>query len=144
MLALELISHNLFNDLVNTEKRKFFVKTAALHNRIAAFTPAVNFTELENFFHLNVDLPGLKIDDISLQIEGRKLTVRGERKISVPEQTTRSNLIERWHGKFEREFLLPENVDAEKVTARLEDGVLLVELQKSTPSQLRKIEVVAN
>jgi len=106
-----------------------------------AARPAVNVSEdAENIF-VEAELPGLDLKDLSIYVTGgNRLTIKGERK-----QMTAAKGV--WHrqersfGQFMRLLTLPVNVDADKVEARFENGVLLVKLAKHESAKPRKITV---
>ncbi len=99
---------------------------------VNAFVPTVNTREDENAYVVEVDLPGVKKEDIKVNIdqEKRTLTVSGERKFKEEVKKEDYYKIESSYGKFMRTFSLPENVDAENIDAKTEDGVLHITLPK--------------
>jgi len=99
---------------------------------VNAFVPTVNTREDENAYVVEVDLPGVKKEDIKVNIdqEKRTLTVSGERKFKNEVKKEDYYKIESSYGKFLRTFSLPENVDAENIDAKTEDGVLHITLPK--------------
>ncbi len=101
--------------------------------KVHGFTPAVDVVEDEGKFELYADLPGVKQEDLDLQVEKDVLTIRGERKLE--------RKGERVAGAFSRSFSLPKTVDAEKIVATLKDGVLTVTLPKRPEAQPRQIKV---
>ena len=108
----------------------------------AAF-PALNVWEEAEQVFVEAELPGLKLEDLEIYVTGgNQLTIKGERKPNVPENST-------WHrqeqafGTFSRSLTLPFPVDPDKVDARLENGVLLVKLAKHESARPRKIPVKA-
>lgn len=106
--------------------------------------PPVNLYESADGFVLTAELPGMKLADIELAVEGNRLTIRGERKISYPDDG-RTNLHrrERQAGQFRRAVELPVAIDSEKVEASYRNGVLLVKLPKPAAHRPRRIEVQA-
>jgi len=106
--------------------------------------PPVNLYESADGFVLTAELPGMKLADIELAVHGNRLTIRGERKISYPDDG-RTNLHrrERQAGQFRRAVELPVAIDSEKVEASYRSGVLLVKLPKPASQRPRRIEVQA-
>ncbi len=92
---------------------------------------------------IDIELPGVRLDDIDLTVEDRVLTVEGEKKMEREEGEKDSDfrLYERRYGRFERSFVLPRHVDTEKVDARLENGVLTVTLPKVETAKPKKIAI---
>jgi HSP20 family protein len=106
--------------------------------------PPVNLYETSDGFVLTAELPGMKLEDIQLAVQGNRLSIRGERKISYPnDERTNLHRRERQVGQFRRAFELPVAVDSEKVEASYRNGVLLVKLPKSAAHRPRRIEVQA-
>ena len=99
---------------------------------VNAFVPSVNTREDENAYVVEVDLPGVKKEDIKVNIdhEKRTLTISGERKFKEEVKKDDYYKIESSYGKFMRTFSLPENVDVENIDAKTEDGVLHITLPK--------------
>ena len=99
---------------------------------VNAFVPTVNTREDEKAYVVEADLPGVKKEDIKVNIdpEKRTLTISGERKFKEETKKEDYYKIESSYGKFMRTFSLPENVDAEHIDAKTEDGVLTITLPK--------------
>ncbi len=88
----------------------------------------------------------MRADDIEISLENNLLTVSGERRSEwreAEEERLSWHLSERRYGQFSRSFVLPRDVDAERIQASFEDGVLLVSIPKSERSRRRRIEVHA-
>lgn len=91
---------------------------------------------------LSANLPGLKDDDLELTVTAEQLSLRGERKISVPEGFS-ARRQERHSYAFNRSFRLPVRIDPEKVEAKLVNGILTVTLPKAAENKPRNITVHA-
>lgn len=106
-----------------------------------AFNPRVDIREEEEKFHLFVELPGVDREDISMLVtDENSLEISGEKK--APEGEFKNVRSERGFGKFKREFILPENVDPESISAEFKNGVLTVGITKVQPVKKEiKIEV---
>jgi HSP20 family protein len=108
----------------------------------AAF-PTVNVWEEGDHLHVEAELPGLDLNDLEIYVTGgNELTLKGERKFNVPQKGA-WHRRERTAGAFVRTLTLPYPVDADKVEARLENGVLHVTLAKHESARPRKIPVKA-
>lgn len=107
--------------------------------------PEADVIETMNEIHVFLDAPGLAPDEIEISMENNVLTVSGERKPSWSgdEDGARLtwHLAERRYGKFSRSFVLPRDVDQERIAARFENGVLAVTIPKSERARRRRIEV---
>jgi HSP20 family protein len=103
--------------------------------------PPVNLWEDDDVFVLEAELPGLDLKDLEMYVTGHdQLTLKGERKVPKPEKGVQHRQ-ERGFGSFARTITLPMDVDATKVEARLDNGVLSVRLPKSEAAKPHKIEV---
>src|ERR1700749_389827 len=107
----------------------------------ASFAPPVDIHEDDQKLVLKLEVPGVKQDELDIQIEGRTLTVRGERKFSSEEKQENFHRVEHRYGTFARSFTLPNTVDAENVKATNDAGVLQLELAKKPEAKPRQIKV---
>jgi len=107
----------------------------------SAWVPATDIFEDAEGLKISIELPGLKPEDVKLTIENDTLTIRGEKKQIAEEKTTKVHRYERTYGSFERSFTLPNTLDAERVAARFENGVLTVTLPKAEKAKPREIQV---
>jgi HSP20 family protein len=105
--------------------------------------PRVNLWEDNDFVYAEAELPGLKLQDLEVTVTGdNQLTLKGKREPLAPEKAE-WHRQERGFGSFERVLTLPVSVDASKVEARLENGVLTVRMAKSPAAKPRTIPVKA-
>lgn len=126
MLLTRYQPFNEFRDITS----RFNTLLSGLEEESEGFKPIVNIREGEFAYHIDVDLPGVKKEDITIDVTGKRLTMSGERqhKKEVKEKDYRR--IESSFGKFERSFTLPDDADAESITAASKDGVLEVVIPK--------------
>lgn len=108
---------------------------------LAAFAPRANIEESESAYLLAFDLPGVKKEDVKIDVHGRVFTLTGERKHETKKEEGGFKRYECVAGKFSRSFTLPEGVDASKVEATLADGVLRVVVPKSEVEKPRTIAI---
>lgn len=94
------------------------------------FTPRADVTETENAYNVHVLLPGIKKEDVSVEVLKNKLVISGERKLRTENDTRKFHTVESFEGKFKRVFHLAENIDKESIEAKMEDGILSIELKK--------------
>ncbi|XP_022936723.1 17.3 kDa class II heat shock protein-like [Cucurbita maxima] len=107
-----------------------------------AATPA-DVKEYPNSYVFVVDMPGLKVGDIKVQVEeDNVLLVSGERKREEEKEGAKYVRMERRVGKFMRKFVLPENANTDAITAVCQDGVLTVTVQKLPPPEPKKPKIV--
>ena len=105
------------------------------------WTPSVDILETQNELVVKADLPEVKLEDISINLENGILSLKGERKFEHKEDKAGYHRLERGYGSFARNFAIPETVDAEKVNAAFKDGVLTVTLPKKEVAKPRPIKV---
>jgi HSP20 family protein len=105
----------------------------------AGWSPLVDIEEQEDAYVLEAELPGVKRQDVNIELVGNELTINGE--IKERERKGPLRRRERRMGRFEYRVRLPDQVDAEKIDAKLDNGVLMVKVPKSERAQRRKIEI---
>jgi HSP20 family protein len=113
----------------------------------ADWMPAVDVREYQDRFELLVDVPGVDPKQVEITLDNSVLTLSGERRDPPAARNDGRGEIqqqrrERRLGRFHRRFILPETVDAEKVTATGRDGVLAISIAKHAKSQPRRISVL--
>ncbi len=111
---------------------------------LQAWAPALDVQENKEQFTVNLELPGLKREDISVKIENGTLVISGERKAETVSEGTEVHRRERYYGKFSRALTLPTAVAADKVKAAYKDGVLTVTLPKAEEAKPKQIDVGVN
>ena len=135
-----------------------FRELASLHNRVnslfqdygrsndelttsGSFVPAVDVYEDEHKVVLKLEVPGVKEQDLDVQVENQTLTVRGQRSFENEEKEENFQRIERRYGSFTRSFTLPNTINTESVNASYENGVLKIELAKREEAKPKQIKV---
>ena len=101
-----------------------------------SFSPKVDIVENEKSFDFNFAVPGMKKEDLNIEIDKGHLTVSGERKIDSTKDNYHS--IETGYGKFSRSFQLPENINEDKIDAIHQDGILNISVMKDPKSIVKK------
>ncbi|HEX5710001.1 MAG TPA: Hsp20/alpha crystallin family protein [Sulfuricurvum sp.] len=120
-----------FKELRSLEERMSEAFSSGLSkDMLSDFSPSVNTRNGEFAYHIDVDLPGVKKEDISVKVENNVLTIKGERKTKKEVKKEDYYKVESNFGSFTRSFTLPQNVDAENIHAESKDGVLEVVLPK--------------
>jgi HSP20 family protein len=111
----------------------------------SSFTPAVDIKENDNEIRLELELAGLKPEDVEIIAENGALTIRGEKRSERKEgDESRYQVIERTYGTFMRTFQLPQGVDEEQVKADFENGVLTIHIPKAALPQPKRIQIAAS
>ena len=121
-------------------------------NELAAWTPQIEMFERENQLVIRADLPGLKTDDVQIELRDDSVVIQGERQEERKEEREGFYTTERTYGRFYREIPLPEGADTNQATATFRDGVLEItiprgegetrgrqlEIQDAQPAEQRK------
>ncbi len=130
-------SFELFNNMFNNLERTF------PQENISSFIPTVNTREDDSAYYIEVDLPGVKKEDIEITTEDNVLTISGERKVRDEVKEDDYYKVESVYGTFSRSFTLPENVDVNKIEAKNENGVLEIVIPKKVEEDKKpkKIEI---
>ncbi len=124
----------LFQDSINRLLSEDGIKSRA-------WSPAVDIVETENELVLKADVPGVELKDVDVQLENGTLTVKGERKFENEEKGKGFHRMERSYGSFVRYFTVPDTVDAERVKADYQAGVLTITLPKKEVAKPKAIKV---
>jgi HSP20 family protein len=107
----------------------------------AGVFPSVNITEDVEAYYVSAELPGVKTADLELNVTANQLTLAGERTIPEEAADVRYHRREREAGRFSRAIAMPGDVDADRVKAKLVDGVLTVTVPKAEKAKPRQITV---
>lgn len=127
-------------DQLHRGMNELFERAGVQGARRASAFPPVNVYESTNDYVLTSELPGLDAKDIEISIEGKRVTLRGERRIEHPAEAS-LHRVERQAGRFRRTLELPSELDAEKAEATHRHGVLMLRVPKAERNQPRKIAV---
>ncbi len=122
--------------------KEFFDQSSPLNDgevreSFANFSPKVHISDRGDSYFFSVDLPGLKKEDIHLEIKDGFMSIWGERNIEVK----KDDYLEVNYGKFERRFKVSPDLDVEKVSAQYENGVLSVSCAKKGENISRKVNI---
>jgi HSP20 family protein len=114
------------------------MRSTANGNRVTGFTPLVDVHETEEEYLVKVDLPGVKADDVTVEINESVLSISGAR---VAEESGQAQLVERPYGSFVRTLTLPQGVDSDSIEAGYQDGVLELRIPKPAEQKPKKITI---
>jgi len=133
---MQLDFDNLFANLFPT------AGTDADSDQPVSWHPKVDVVETSEAYELAVDMPGVHKEDIQINFHEGMLSISGERKARSVEETDQVVRIERQDGRFYRSFSLPNKINAKKIDARIENGVLFVTVPKLEESKPQRIEIL--
>ena len=108
---------------------------------VRRWIPPMDLVESEDHLVLRADLPGMKEDDVDIEIKDGVLTISGERRSEHEEKGEGFHRVERAFGRFSRSLSLPDGVDANKVAASFEDGVLEVKVPKPEETKPTRVQI---
>lgn len=108
------------------------------------YTPSFDIKETSQGFVFVADLPGVKLEDLDINLTGNRLTITGKREAESRSEGENYFASERSFGSFSRTFSLPEGVDANGVNAELKNGVLTLLVPKVPEIQPKKITIQAS
>jgi HSP20 family protein len=111
---------------------------------LSTWTPLVDIAEDDKEYVINVELPGMKKEEVKVSVEDRVLSISGERKSEKEEKGKKYHRSEQTYGAFMRSFALPESASGEKLSADYQDGILKVHIPKAESAKTREIEVIVS
>lgn len=103
--------------------------------------PSCNVYETENEYQFLMPMPGVRSQDLDVQVSGSQLVIKGERKRPEQINDEQYRRQERWVGKWSRAIQLPDRADANHIQATLEHGLLLLQIGKQPQQQVRQVSV---
>ena len=105
--------------------------------------PAVNVKETEKSFSIELAVPGMKKEDLNIELDNNKLTISNEKEASKTEETEKYTRREFMYSKFQRTFNLPKDVDEKSIKGDYKDGILTITIPKLKESNLTKKITIA-
>ncbi len=103
--------------------------------------PSINVYEQDGAYMLTAELPGVSGEDLDIAVHGKTVNIKGERKVPESAGNVKYHRREREYASFNRAVGLPDELDADKVAAKIKNGVLTLTLPKAASAQPRKIKV---
>jgi HSP20 family protein len=129
-------SFDLVNAIMNsmTEERN--------SNEDIDFRPLVNTREADERYHIEVELPGVKKENVDINVDGNVLKISGERNVREEVKDEDYHKVESRYGLFSRAFTLPEKVDISNIEAEFVNGILEITIPKlKVDESTKKIEI---
>ncbi len=139
----ELAAVDPFVSLQKQMNRMFDDVLGGVPQVVTGHAPRLDVKEDDKAYHITAELPGLSEKDVEMTFDDGVLTLRGEKKIEREEKGQTWHIVERSSGSFSRQLALPCAIDAEKIEAKFDKGVLTVELPKMAEekAKAKKIEI---
>jgi len=130
-------SFDLVNAIINSVNEQTTEQQTTID-----FRPNVNTRETEDAYHIEVELPGVKKENVDIQVDGNVLTISGERNVRDEVKDEDYHKVESRYGLFSRSFTLPEKVDVSNIEAEFTNGMLEVSIPKvKVDTSSKKIEI---
>jgi HSP20 family protein len=134
---------------LRSEMERLFDQTFSSHFPTAAsgsappLRPNVDISEGKKAYTVRAELPGVQLDDVSIELEGHTLVIRAEKRQESEEEDEGYHCVERSYGMVQRVLSLPDDADPEAVDAKFKNGVLELRIPKhaARASQTRRIEI---
>ena len=128
-------------DEINRTFDNFFGTTQREEWTESRWAPAIDISENKDDLMVNVEVPGMKKEDIKVTLQDGILTVKGERKQDKEEKDKSFHRVERSYGSFCRSFTLPTTVQGDKIKANYKDGILMIALPKVEEVKPKEISI---
>jgi HSP20 family protein len=132
-----------FRDELNQTLNRWFRSEERQERTAAArrWTPVLDVVESKDAYRIDLEVPGVRPEDIEVTIDQGMLTIQGERRSEQETRDRRYHRIERRYGAFRRSITLPANVDTDRIQADYDNGVLRLTAPKTEAAQPRHIAV---
>jgi HSP20 family protein len=115
-----------------------FLRTSGNGSPVGGFTPPLDVHETDDEYLVMVDLPGVKSQDVTIELNDQVLAISGSR---TPVETGAAQAVERPYGSFVRNLTVPKGVDSDKIAADYGDGVLTLHIPKPAEAKPKKIAI---
>ncbi len=132
-------SFDLVNQIINSVEQKRGLNSSLTFD----FVPKVNTREGKEAYHVEVELPGIKKEEVDIKVDGNVLTISGERTLRNEVKEEDYQKVESRYGAFSRSFTLLEEVDVENIHAESENGIveIVIPKLKKVDNNSKKIEI---
>jgi HSP20 family protein len=133
-----------FNKVFNSLERKFGFSDGDNGNEEfenAVWMPMTDILEDDGQYYLNIDLPGIKKEDVKINYSNGQLSISGERKLETVEKNAKYHRAERSYGKYYRSFTLPQKIKENEINAEFKDGQLKISIPKSEEAKPKQLEI---
>ena len=133
--GLEKRIQRMFDDMLELPRQwEFPLRGGELY-------PTVDISETPQQYNIRAEIPGMKKEDIKLSINKNCLTISGEKKEEKKTDNEKLHRMESYYGSFQRSFVLPDGIKADKVEAGFKDGVLTVTVPKSEETKEKTVDI---
>ena len=106
-----------------------------------SFCPQLDISETNSKYNISLDLPGVSKKDIDLKVDNNIMTIKGKKEFNKEHKDNNFYTRERFYGDFHRSVNLPSDADTDKINTNFKDGVLQINVPKSSNSRVKSIEI---
>ena len=138
---MAIIRWDPFREMTSLQSKVNRLSDSLWSGRQESWVPAVDVFDRQDAVVLKAELPGMRVDDIQIEVDDNVLTLKGERVFEEKVDEERYFRVERRHGTFQRSLALPQGVKADEIQATYEDGVLVVTVPKAEVEKPKRIPV---
>ena len=138
-------AHNPWSNLFSLQRRMNRLFDASHgeegERSVGIWSPRVEIVELDDRFEVTAELPGMKRDEVKVELKDDVLTISGEKVLENEKKDRNIHLCERVYGSFNRSFQMPQYVDASKTKAEFKEGVLTLDIPKVEEAKPKQISI---
>ncbi len=142
-MTSSLIRSNPFRDFYTIQRslNHIFDELSANGNDNMSYIPSAELTETPEAYNLKLEIPGMKVEDIDIQVTKKEVSISGERKEETQTETNGIYRSEFRYGKFRRVIPLPAEVQNTQTSATYKDGILMLTLPKAEDEKTKVVKV---
>ena len=140
---MAIIRWDPFREMTSLQSQVNRLADSLWSGRQESWVPAVDVFDRQDAVVLKAELPGMKVDDIQIELDDNVLTLKGERVFEEKVDEERYYRVERRHGTFQRSLALPQGAKADEIQATYEDGILKVTVPKAEAVRPKRVEIKA-
>lgn len=130
---------NMFDDFFSNFENQF--RNSLLSRNETDFYPLLDVSETNSHYTVELDIPGVKKEDININVDNNILTIRGKKEMDKDHKDSNYYSRERFYGDFTRSMTLPSGVDTDKIDADFNNGVLIIKMPKDKATSTKTIEI---
>ena len=131
----------LFHDRMNRLFESTLHRLPEEADAMSVWVPAADIYETDDNLVVTSDLPGVDLKELDVRVENNVLSIRGERQFEPTVENEKFHRVERLYGRFERSLALATPVDADKIQATYQDGVLRICLPKAETAKPKRVQI---
>lgn len=138
---MNVVAWDPFNLNQMFNRYSHYAENTQTKEKTANWSPLVDIYEAENKFLVRAELPGVDKEEVTVSVDENVLTIKGKKSFNEASEGEQWKRVETRHGEFSRSFTLPEDIDADKISATYKDGVLELAIPKTEAVKPKMIDV---